>query len=72
MEILYKGKFNRNIYYDLTDPIKDTCIVQLVYPAKPKNYIHTYSGNTFSEDDNIVIYRNKNGEIIVYAIQTDK
>lgn len=65
MDIIYKGKYNADIYYNLINITQDFCVVQLVFPPRPNNYIHTYKNNSFSEDDNIMIYKNDNGEIEV-------
>lgn len=67
-EVLYKGKFDSDVYYNLVDIIEDFCIIQTVYPPRPENRIHTYKGNSFSEDSNIIIYKNNSGEIEVHEI----
>ena len=67
MEIIYEGPFDYRVYYNSINIVNDSVIVQTVYPPTPKNYIHTYKGNCFTEADNIVIYK-ENGEVYVNAV----
>lgn len=70
MKILYEGKYDDYIYYNI---IKDAYIyevltIQTIFPTRPCNHVHCYKGSCFNEADKIRIYEDDEGEIRVNAI----